>query len=95
MIGYRIIALLLIAAGLTLVPCVRTVGTASTRSNGIRHFDGAGSGARVVADRQPWRKWFYRVALPALLLAAVGGLYARPVNAATAAGGASACGRGR
>jgi len=84
MTGYRIIALLLIAAGLTLVPWY-ALQDSFYAFKWIAKFGGKDFAPALI---QIWgynKVWL--ILLPTLLLATVG-LYARPVNTATAVEGA-------
>ena len=90
MTAYRIIALLLIAAGLTLVPWYALQD--SLRLKWLTQFSGKDQAPRAAEIASHGKSWL--ILLPVLLLATVG-LYARPVDAAWAAEGAlRAWGRG-
>ncbi len=84
MTGYRIIALLLIAAGLTLVPWY-ALQDSFYAFKWIANFGGKDFAPALIQIPTYGKVWL--ILLPALLLATVG-LYARPVNTATAAEGA-------
>ena len=84
MTGYRIIALLLIAAGLTLVPWY-ALQDSFYAFKWIAKFGGKDFAPALIQVSSFSKVWL--ILLPALLLATVG-LYARPVNTATAVEGA-------
>ena len=80
MTGYRIIALLLIAAGLTLVPWY-ALQDSFYAFKWIATFDGKDFAPALIQIPSYGKVWL--ILLPALLLATVG-LYARPVNTLSA-----------
>ncbi|MBP6530258.1 MAG: iron ABC transporter permease [Burkholderiales bacterium] len=84
MTGYRIIALLLIAAGLTLVPWY-ALQDSFYAFKWIAKFGGKDPAPALLQISSYGKTWL--ILLPALLLASAG-LYARPVNANTAVEGA-------
>ena len=84
MTGYRAIALLLIAAGLTLVPWYALQDTVFA-IKWMRQFGGKEQAPALWQIASYGKVWL--LALPALLLAAAG-LYARPIDAANAVEGA-------
>jgi iron(III) transport system permease protein len=84
MTGYRIIALLLIAAGVTVMPWYALQSSLFELKwlGGFSSKDSAPALLQIATYSKTWL-----ILLPVLLLAAAG-LFARPVNAATAAEGA-------
>ncbi len=84
MSGYRIIALLLVAAGLTLVPWY-ALQSSFYEFTWLAKFGGKDQAPALLQIKNFSKPWL--ILLPVLLLAAAG-LYAKPVNAATAAEGA-------
>jgi iron(III) transport system permease protein len=84
MTGYRIIALVLIAAGLTLVPWY-ALQSSFYEFKWLANFSSKDPAPALLQIANFGKSWL--ILLPVLLLA-VTGLYARPVNAATAVEGA-------
>ncbi|TAG12623.1 MAG: iron ABC transporter permease, partial [Rhodobacterales bacterium] len=84
MTGYRIIALLLVAAGLTLMPWY-ALQDSFFAFKWLAKFAGKDQAPALLQIANHSKTWL--ILLPVLLLAATG-LYARPVNAAKAAEGA-------
>ncbi len=84
MTGYRIIALLLIAAGLTVMPWYALQGSLF-ELKWLSSFSSKDNAPALIQIATHSKTWL--ILLPVLLLAAAG-LFARPVNAATAAEGA-------
>jgi iron(III) transport system permease protein len=84
MTGYRIIALVLIAAGLTLVPWY-ALQDSFYAFKWIAKFGGKDQAPALLQIANFGKSWL--ILLPVLLLAAAG-LYAKPVNEATAVEGA-------
>lgn len=84
MTSYRIVALVLIAAGLTLVPWYALQGS-FYEFDWISRFSGKDQAPALLQVANHAKSWL--ILLPVLLLASVG-LYARPVNEATAIEGA-------
>lgn len=82
--GYRIVALILIAAGLTLVPWYALQGS-FFEFKWLTNFSGKDQAPALLQVASHGKSWL--ILLPVLLLAAAGVL-AKPVNPATAAEGA-------